>query len=545
MNLFKYSILLSFLMVFTQVQILKAQLSLSSTNLPIIVINTPNGAAIPNEPKLTADMGIIWKGDNGTQSFSDPSNHYNGKIGIELRGSSSQTFPKKGYGFETRKADGNSLDISLLGFPAENDWVLHGPYSDKSLMRNAIAYILAGWIMEYAPRVKFVEVMLNGSYQGVYLFTEKLKRDANRVKIANLDPDENSGDDLTGGYILKIDKWTGAFNDGFDSQYKPYPGTKAVTTFLYHFPEPEDISTQQKTYIKNYMNQAEASLQAPNFTHPVDGYRKYFDVPSFIQNMIIQEITKNVDAYRLSQFMYKDKESVNNKLKMGPVWDFDLGIGNANYCAGELTTGWAFNFNQVCPGDGWQVHFWWSRMMEDPAFRNELGSTWKMLRQTKFTNVKIIGLVDSLKKVIKEPSFRNFDKWRILDKWVWPNVYVGYTWENEASYLQNWLIARMEWLDTNFGKMTPVAENESRAKEATVYPNPFNQTFTLEFTMDNSHPYQIIVLNGVGQKVSMQHSEGIGGMKKHEIKLDGASGLYFYNIVSDGEIKYAGKLIKN
>lgn len=283
---------------------LAAQVNFTDSNLPILVINTM-GQEIPDDPKITAQMGIIHKGPGQRNYLTDPFNEYNGKIGIEIRGSSSQSFPKKGYGLETWDAEGEDLDVSLLGMPKESDWVLHGPYSDKSLIRNALTYILAGRMMEYAPRVKMVELVINGEYMGVYLFTEKIKRDANRVNINKLDPDENQGDDLTGGYILKLDKTTGdnpMFPLYFSSQYRAETPNFQEIKFLYEVPDPEDITQQQRDYVQESVDRFENALHGEDYLDPETGYKNHIDVQTFIDFLLVNEVSKNVDGYRLSTF---------------------------------------------------------------------------------------------------------------------------------------------------------------------------------------------------------------------------------------------------
>jgi len=209
MNKKKLFIFYSFLLIwnFTNGQ------TLVESNLPIVTITT--STPILGDVKITADMKIAFD-STSTTLVNGPYNVYDGKIGIEFRGSSSLAlFPKKGYGLETRDELGENLNISLLGMPAENDWVLHGPYSDKTLMRNALAYSIASDVMAYAPRIRFCELIIDDNYKGIYLLTEKIKRDSCRVNVPKLNPDEIDGDDVTGGYILKFDKFDGEEVDGF------------------------------------------------------------------------------------------------------------------------------------------------------------------------------------------------------------------------------------------------------------------------------------------------------------------------------------------
>lgn len=516
---------------------------LVSSNLPIVVIDTEGGEPIPDEPKITAHMGIIHNADNNN-SVSDPYNHYDGFIGIEIRGSSSQGFEKKNYAVETRKADGSNNNVSLFGFPKENDWVLHGPYSDKSLMRNAIAYTLAGWIMDYAPRIQFCELVINGQYEGVYLFTEKIKRDKNRVNVAELLPEENQGDELTGGYILKFDKWDGASNDGFPSNYPADLDGFGTTYFLYHYPKPDEITGEQKAYVQQWIHNLEATLMSAGFDSPQYGYRQLLDVPSFISYLFVQEIGKNVDAYRLSTFFYKDKDSKNGKLFMGPVWDFNLAFGNADYCEGWQTWGWAWQFNEVCPADFWIVHFWWERLWQDESFLRQTGQRWQDLRQDTLSNERIFSMVDSLYGVLAGPANRNFQRFNILGNYVWPNAYIGQSYQDEYRYLRNWLAARLNWLDTQMELLAEPKYVDADYFSPRVYPNPFSQQLTFEYYARKETAVALQLYDARGTLV-LQHLDKPHPNGENAVQLPAKlpDGLYFYRILFDGKREASGKVV--
>ncbi|MFT5071773.1 MAG: hypothetical protein ACI8V8_001744, partial [Chitinophagales bacterium] len=202
----------------------------NSSNLPIVNINT-NGQNILDNTRIVADLGVIYNGGTSRNYTSDPFNNYNGKISIEYRGSSSQGFPKKSFSLETQDALGENNNVSILDMPIENDWVLYAPYSDKSLIRNVLTYQLGESLDRYAPRTQLCELLINNEYQGVYVFTEKVKRDDNRVDIAKLTVNDTIGDDLTGGYILKIDKSTNGFGFNWDSPILPPFTTNANINF--------------------------------------------------------------------------------------------------------------------------------------------------------------------------------------------------------------------------------------------------------------------------------------------------------------------------
>ncbi|WP_273566047.1 CotH kinase family protein [Maribacter halichondriae] len=378
---------------------------------------------------------------------------YNGNIGIEIRGASSQFFAKKSFGVETRDASNADLDVSLLGMPEEEDWVLHGPFSDKSLMRNKLIYDLSREMGMYASRTEFAELTINGSYQGLYVFMEKLKRDDERINISTLNPDENSGEDLTGGYILKIDKINfdigESYSDlnSFNSAISPPNATQGQTIrFLYEDPEPDEITTEQKIYISDYVTQFETVLSSNTFSDPATGYAAHIDVASFIDFFLLNELSNNVDGYRLSTFMYKDK---NEKLKMGPIWDFNLAFGNADYCSGGETNVWAYKFNERCSEDFWLVPFWWERLLEDPAYVAQLKERWTTLRGSVFSEATIEAKIEEYLSAMASAGAidKNFGKWNILGSYVWPNNYVGISYNDDLGYFREWITNRLIWLD--------------------------------------------------------------------------------------------------
>jgi len=300
--------------------------SFSSSNLPIIVIDT-HGQAIVDEPKISADMGIVDNGEGVRNFLSNPFNNYQGKIGIEIRGSSSQMFPKKQYAVETRDTAGNDASVSLLGLPEETDWVLSAPYNDKSLMRDVLIYRLARSVGRYASRARYCELVLNREYMGVYILLEKIKRNKNRVNISKLTPADTSGDALTGGYITKVDKVEGQDTQGWYSKFPPYPYAWQKTLFQYHYPKQEDIVLAQRTYLQSFVDGFESTMAGQNYADSSVGYPHLIDVGSFVDVLLLNELSKNVDAYRLSAFMYKDRDSKGGRLTMGPIWDYNHAFG--------------------------------------------------------------------------------------------------------------------------------------------------------------------------------------------------------------------------
>jgi len=500
----------------------------NESTLPIVVIDT-DGQEILNDPRIVVHMGII---DNasGINNIDDPFNGYDGQISIEIRGSSSQMFPKKQYALETQDIDGENLNVSILGMPEENDWILYAPYSDKSLLRNFLAYELARNMGRYASRTRFCELVINGDYKGLYIFMEKIKRDNNRVDISKLDPDEITGDDLTGGYILKVDKWDGENNDGWWSA-SPLPEYDG-TWYQYHYPEPDNIVDEQKDYIKNYITDFELLIAGESYNDSNAGYYDQVNLESFIDVSLMSEISKNVDAYRLSAFMYKDKDSEDGRLTMGPIWDYNLAFGNADYYEGWDPAGWQMDVE--LGEDYFKIPFWWYRIWNDEMFRIAFNQRWQELRQTVFSEEYIMNMIDSTIAVIDEAQIRNFQRWPILDQYVWPNAYVGGSYENEIDYLTNWITARLDWMD----EQAMSADDDHQLIKSysldPAYPNPFNPTTTIEFSIPRTEFVTVKVYNLVGHEITtLINDELFTG--NYSIKWDGShqpSGLYFVQIES-------------
>jgi spore coat protein CotH len=393
-------------------------------------------------------MGIIYNGEGVRNYMTNPYNNYRNNIGIELRGSTSQSFPQKSYSIETRDVFGVEHDTVVLGMPAENSWILYAPYDDKTCLRNTMTFDIVNKSGRYASRTKFCELVLNGQYQGIYVWMEKIKRDGNRVNISKLEVADTTGDNLTGGYIFKIDKPTGeGGNDGWNSTYQPATGK--YIHFLYEYPKDSDIVTPQKNFIKAYVDSFEVALKAANFADPVNGYRKYMDVNSFIDYFIVNEVSRNVDGYRLSTFLYKDRASNGGKIFIGPVWDYNIAWWNANYCSGNLSTGWAYNFNSVC-NDTYMVPFWWAKLIQDTNFKNSLKCRWTELRQNVLSISALYSYIDTVASQLNEAQARHFVKWPILGVYTWPNpTPYATTYAGEITAIKNWIQSRMNWLDAN------------------------------------------------------------------------------------------------
>lgn len=467
-----------------------ASAQLTDTHLPIIIINT-NGEPIFDEPKTPGTISIIYNGVNNLNNISDFPNEYFGNCGIELRGSSSLDFEKNSYSFEMWDADGMDLDTSFLGFKKEEDFILYGPYSDKSLMNNALVMQLARDMGQYASATRYVELILNDEYQGLYVLMEKIKRDKNRVDIAKLTENDISGDELTGGYIIRIDHDK---ENGWESKYDKYDNDEPLY-IQYVYPKADVILPEQATYLQELISEWEDALISNSFANDKGKhYTQYINLRSFVDNFIINELSKNVDAYRLSSYFYKDKDSNGGRIFAGPIWDYNLSLVNASYCNCFNPEGWMY---YQCQG---QSPFWWDRLYTSFTFTTALKCRWEELRETILSEENLLALIDANVYELGDAVDRNFERWPILGEWVWPNPDVFGMVESHdevVGVVKEWLLERLAWMDENmpgeaaicdlfedpdFEISTAVQDYEREKEELIVYPNPTNGQLTIQST---------------------------------------------------------------
>ena len=386
-------------------------------DLPLIIVNTQNGKTLEKgADKIPGTMRIL---DKGTNSVADSSKGELMNIGIKIRGQTSADFPKKGYGIElkaracTNVADTACHDTSLkvLGMPKNADWVFHGPYVDKTLIRNALAYWFYQRTGRYSSRFKFFELYLNGQYKGVYLLLEKIKRAKSRVHIAKLKEDDISGDDVTGGYVLSIDKVENNSTQGLDKEgFKSKDGSPVVM----RSPKKENTTREQQQYIQNFFNSIEQKCDNGDINS--SGCLDILDIDAAVDYIMHEDITNNTDAYICSFYMFKDKDSKGGKLQLGAPWDFNLAFGAYQRVGGEKADGWripqsandggfAFGMNE------WFVAKWIQNIWKDNSFQQKYKARWAELRSGVWHTKNIDHFIDSLKTVLKNAADRNFQRW--------------------------------------------------------------------------------------------------------------------------------------
>lgn len=514
-----------------------SQIPFTSSNLPLVIITT-GGQGIVDEPKIYATMGIVWNGPGRLNAPGDLKNNYNGNIAIEIRGSSSQMFPKKSYGFETKTSALADVEVSLLGMPEESDWILYAPYTDKTMIRDVLTYTLHASMGHWAPRCRYVELFVNGRYDGVYVLMEKIKRNNKRVNIAKLTNLDNAGENLTGGYIIKIDKTTGSDKEGWNSVYY---NTVGRTLYLYDYPKAAEITSAQKSYIQSYIRMMENALYQENFNFP-GNYHEYLNDSSFIDFMIINELAKNVDGYRLSSYLYKGK---NDKINCGPVWDFNLAYGNADYHSGWQTSG--FQYQAYLGNDGWQNPFWWNKLMNDPGYVQKLKRRWSSLRKNKLSDQRISFVTDSLTDLIADAKDRNYQRWTaVIGYDVWPNYFVGNSYFEEVNWMKNWLSNRLNWLDQQWPYDFTSDPERMAFSPVAVFPNPFTDRLTLQFSPGFEGYGTAELVTAVGKLVRKE--EITMGAGQVQLDFQGQNGLqpgiYMLRIRKDNQILLTRKIVK-
>lgn len=435
-----------------------------TSNLPIVVVDT-NGVNIDSSGRSFQPVyTVVIDRDEltGIARIDDLEPDFTGRGGMHIRGQSSSGFPKKQYAWETWNNENEDKKVSVLGMPAESDWILYAPYSDKTLMRNAIVYETARTTGGSfgGVRTQYVEVFMNrnggtvtlNDYRGVYVLMEKIKRGKERVDIERLGDRTVDPKLITGGYIFKKDKG---------------PYSRAWNTSIERVPldmhEPERPNTAQFSYIRNYVNQMEVALHGDSFDDPDEGYQAYIDRLSFIDSHLYTEAFKDIDGYRISTYFSKSR---NGKIRALPVWDFNLGLGNANYLNGQNPRGWYY------PQVGGSDYYWYDTLFTDKEFTLAYWDRFWLLRRSLLSTSNMMGMIDrhdaELDGSRGTPNAvtRNFQEWNTLGRYLWPNA-DGFgsrrTHQAEVDWMKDWLATRLAWMET-----------QSRGSNGTAQPPVFS-----------------------------------------------------------------------
>ena len=422
------------------------------TNLPIVFIDTSCGDStihvIHKDYRIAARMKIISNADGinygDTIAHPDQTVDYEGWIAIRYRGNTSLTYsPKKPYNFKTMKGsdiDGEKQKVELLGMPKDNTWVLLAPYGDRSLLRDVMVFQLARPWFDYTPRCRYCEMILDGVYVGIYILGENIRKGKHRL---NLDDPGLSGDSLTGGYQIQIDRDN---EPHFTSKYLAVNSSgKTYTAYnkiylQYKHPDYEDMESVQMDYIQRRVDQMEDVLASDGFMDPDTGYCQYLDPMSFIDQQLSQEFSGNIDGYRLSTNIYKHRDSQDPRFKTA-LWDFDLAFANSNSANAQGTDFWRYQNNYITNYNAYnKVPFWWMRLMEDPNYVVQLKERWAQYRQSNYSNEHIEVTIDSITSLLRADGAleRNNTTW---------SMFKSTTYDMEIDRIKQWIRNRVAWMD--------------------------------------------------------------------------------------------------
>lgn len=375
------------------------------TGLPIFYIDT-DGVLIDSKEDYRVGNASIFGGLN----FDDLN-----ETEMKIRGRGNST-----WYFHDKKPYQLKFDVQtkVLGIPKDRKWIFLAEHSDKTLLRNKIAFEM-GYLsnLDWTPKSEYAEVFLNNEYNGTYHIAQKVEESNQRVALGDT------------GYLLEIDQL-----DRLDYDDVYFYTNK----FLINIKEPEiDLDSNEYNYVKDLLLDFETTLYSDQFTDTTNGYQKYIDVDSFIDWYLINEITKNQDSKSWSSIFLN--VIPGDKIKMGPLWDFDLAFGNVNYSECEFSTGfWV------------KDHSWYARLFEDPAFVEKVKVRFSYFRD--YQNY-ILDKIDFYANYLSLAQQENDAKWDIIGNYAWPNPVVYDTYEEEVEHLKNWYIERMNWLETEFNAL--------------------------------------------------------------------------------------------
>ena len=304
----------------------------------------------------------------------------------------------------------------FLGMPNDKKWLFLAEYADKTMLRNTIAFEM-GYIsnLDWTPEAKFAEVYINGDYNGTYNITQKVEESDNRVAIGDT------------GYLLELDQLERLDSDDV------YFESAVTERFIINIKEPNlDAGSDEFTYIENLITNFENNLFSQNFADEATGYRQYIDMDSFIDWFLISEITKNVDSMFFSSIFLNVMPG--EKIKMGPLWDFDLSFGNVDYADSRYPEGWWVKYNP-----------WYERLFEDPAFVEEVRNRFQYFNNNRDY---ILNKIDTYAEKLKWAQKENDDKWQTIGAYVWPNPVIFDTYQEEVDHMKAWYETRMDWLES-------------------------------------------------------------------------------------------------
>ncbi|HAB14896.1 MAG TPA: hypothetical protein DCE44_00445 [Verrucomicrobiales bacterium] len=410
-----------------------------SSDLPVLLIHDFNRGKPPANSDTFAHFQLFEPDTNGITSLTNLPTVVSRGI-MAARGSSTEGYQKISLKVEFQDELGFGRDVGLLGLPADPDWVLYAPNNfEPILIHNPFAHQLSRDIGRYSPRTRFVEVFLitsgigpvgyNPGYAGIYVLEEKIKLGDDRVDAPKLFSGQNSLPQVTGGYLMKIDR--------------PDPGDggfyAAGQGILYVSPKEEEIyqanRVGQRDYLQRYMDDFGNALYGAQFRDPTNGYRAFVHVGSWIDHHLLNVLTFNVDALRLSAYFYKQREG---KIHFGPLWDFDRALNSTD---GRDASPRVWRSNVSDRGTDFFNYTWWGTLFTDPDFFQEYIDRYQELRGGAFSTNHLHQLVDDLTGQVRKAQPREQTKWQIVPR----GGFAG-----EIRSLKTWLANRVNFMDSQF-----------------------------------------------------------------------------------------------
>ena len=236
------------------------------------------------------------------------------------------------------------------------------------------------------------------------------------------------------------------------------------------------------------------------------------------------------------------------KMFMGPIWDFNLGFGNVNFCAKDKPEGFIIYYNRICPEDGWLIPFWWDRLFEDPAFKAKVVARWTSLRGGVYQNTRVMNFIDSVASVLNvESQQRNFQRWPVLGQYVWPNAFIGNTFDSEVSFLKDWTTKRLAWIDANIqGIVTGVVPSkEEDSFQFVAHPNPFRESLTLRYQIDQPGSVVVEVIDIQGRLIDThKRIHSIAGVYEMDLTSEKLTQGLFIIKAQFGQEKKVTKVVR-
>ena len=367
-------------------------------------------------------------------------------VGFQGRGNYTWSLPKKGYAFELQDGLGGDVDLQILGLPPGSDFALYACWSDKTCMRNALVYALGQRLGRWSPRTRYVELIIDGEYRGLYMVWERIRRDVARCDIDKPAASAVEGD-LSGGYILRLEGAGKGIKtvDGVD--YERDFVMDGGRIYTYHYPRPWKLTPEQAAYPPAYLQSFEDAMALDPAVYP-----EWIDILSWVDHGIVEELTNNWDGYVHSIYMAKTSEANDGRLAMTALWDYDLAFANGDVTGYNCQTdNWAHLIERNVPDD---VPEYWLSLFADAEFQTAFKCRWQELRADAISLTTISAQLDAWAAFTVDARVRDQARWGTLAMGeIFPNCFWAPTYDGEITLLLDWIDARISWLDAQVAAM--------------------------------------------------------------------------------------------